>query len=157
VLLTLSLRQRYRLVFDFVFVILLGKAPLSGSSLVATLRPKFELGSRKTPATMLFKVQVSLGGQVRRNKFFSSSLLRKKEKVGTVTSEPSSEMIIITNESQWEGSEGLLLKATIFSGAREVISGKMGFHELMEFVSGSVGIFRERAAKTLFDCDASGS
>ncbi len=79
------------------------KAALSGAALVASMRPKFELGSRKTAASMTFTVGVVLGGQM-----------------GRITSDPSAETIVITNESQWEGSEGILLKSSIFAGSKEV-------------------------------------
>jgi hypothetical protein len=70
---------------------------------VAVMSPKFELGSRKTAACFVFSVPVTLDGQQ-----------------GTITSETSAETIIITNESQWEGSEGILLRNTIFAGHKDV-------------------------------------
>ncbi len=78
------------------------KANLSSRN-VAIISPKFELGSRKTAAHMTFSVPVVLGGQN-----------------GVITSEASGETIVITNESQWEGSEGILLKNTIFGKAKDV-------------------------------------
>ncbi len=78
------------------------KAKLSNRN-VAVLAPKFELGSRKTAASFVFSVPVTLDGQQ-----------------GTITSEGSAETIIITNESQWEGSEGILLRNTIFAGHKDV-------------------------------------
>lgn len=86
-----------------------GTAPLSnvkanfGANMTATLAPKFELGSRKTEVTLQFKVPVVLGGR----QF-------------TLESDESEHVVVITNECQWEGSEGMLLKRSIFGSAREV-------------------------------------
>ncbi len=65
---------------------------------VAQLMPKFEMGTRKLPVQMQFRVNVQLGGLT-----------------GPITSDLSRSLVVITNECQWEGAEGLLLEDTIFA------------------------------------------
>jgi len=69
---------------------------------------KFLQGTRKLPVTLKFTAQVQLVTQS--GKIIQSSL----------ESAPSNPFIVITNESQWEGSEELLLKKDSFQGNAEI-------------------------------------
>lgn len=64
---------------------------------------KFLAGTKKAPATMRFGMQLQLVG--------ASSPI-------TVESNASAPLVVITNECQWEGSAGTLLKKEAFSHGR---------------------------------------
>jgi hypothetical protein len=76
---------------------------LDTGSRVSKFPVKFLAGTKKAPATMRFGMQLQLVG--------TSAPV-------TVESNSSSPLVVITNECQWEGSAGTLLKKEAFSHGR---------------------------------------
>ena len=68
---------------------------------------KFTQGSRRCRVTLRFSVDVTMLGRF------------KQPVVATIESNPTNPLIITTNESQWEGSEQILLKSDVFGGMLE--------------------------------------
>lgn len=68
---------------------------------------KFTQGSRRCRVTLRFSVDVTMMGRF------------KQPVVATIESNATNPLIVTTNESQWEGSEQILLKSDVFGGMLE--------------------------------------
>lgn len=80
---------------------------LDPHSWTASFPVKFAQGSRRCRVTLRFSVDVTMLGRF------------KQPVVATIESNSTNPFIVTTNESQWEGSEQLLLKSDVFGGMLE--------------------------------------
>jgi hypothetical protein len=82
----------------------IAKFPRKKSTIILlTLTVKFTAGTKKAPGFVRFGMQIQVAG--------TSTPI-------TVESNTSNPMVIITNECQWEGSAGTLLKKETFSNGQ---------------------------------------
>ena len=81
--------------------------PLDMPTWTASFPVKFTQGSRRCRVTLRFSVDVTMVGRF------------KQHVAATIESNPTNPFIVTTNESQWEGSEQLLLKSDVFGGMLE--------------------------------------
>jgi hypothetical protein len=72
---------------------------------IAQFPLKFNMGTRKSSVTIKFSMQLQVGG-----------LSGDQAITATVESESSRHFVVITNEIQWQGSAGSLLKRDAFDG-----------------------------------------
>jgi hypothetical protein len=80
---------------------------LDPNTRVAKFPLKFLCGTKKAPAQLKFGMQIQLAGH---------------NTPVTVESPPSHPLVVITHETQWEGSAGTLLKREAFSSSQLEIS-----------------------------------
>lgn len=81
--------------------------PLDPQTWTAAFPVKFAQGSRRCRVTLRFSVDVTMLGRF------------KQPVVATIESNSTNPFIVTTNESQWEGSEQILLKSDVFGGMLE--------------------------------------